>query len=52
MTQRSAPSVEDTDSFATVMPSSSPMAVSYAQEYAIDVAQEDAEEAESSDNVN
>jgi MFS family permease len=52
MTQRAAPSVEDTESFATVMPSSSPMAVSYAQEYAIDVAQEDAEEAENTSNVN
>ncbi|MEB8386410.1 MFS transporter [Rhodobacteraceae bacterium KMM 6894] len=52
MTQRASPAVEDTESFATVMPSSSPMAVSYAQEYAIDVAQEDADEAENAAKVN
>ncbi|RKF16877.1 MFS transporter [Roseovarius spongiae] len=46
MTQRPAPSVEETDSYAPVMPSSSPLAVEYAQEYAIETAQEDAEESE------
>lgn len=36
MTQRSAPSVEDTDSFQAVMPSSSPVFVEVAQEIAIE----------------
>jgi len=44
MTQRKAPAVADTDSFTAVMASSSPMAVTFAQEYDIDVAQEDADQ--------
>ena len=44
MTQRPAPPVQETDRFAPVMPSSSPVAVTVAQEYAIDIAQEDAHE--------
>ena len=46
MTQRAAPSVEDTDSYAPVMPSASPLSVEFAQEYAIEVAQEQQEEDE------
>jgi MFS family permease len=41
MTQRSAPSVEDTDSFQAVMPSSSPVFVEVAQEIAIENAIEE-----------
>lgn len=41
MTQRAAPSVDETDSFAMVPPSASPLAVEFAQEYAIETAQED-----------
>ncbi len=44
MTQRPSPTIDHTDTFAPVMPSSSPMAVTLAQEYAIDVAQEEAAE--------
>ncbi|SLN45780.1 putative MFS-type transporter YcaD [Roseovarius gaetbuli] len=40
MTQRAAPSVSDTDSYTPVSPSSSPMAVEFAQDYAIETAQE------------
>jgi len=40
MTQRPAPSVSDTDSYTPVSPSSSPMAVEFAQDYAIETAQE------------
>ncbi|WP_272006430.1 MFS transporter [Roseovarius sp. ZX-A-9] len=47
MTQRASPSVEDTDRYALVTASSSPVAVTWAQEYAIDIAQEDAEEGKS-----
>ncbi|SEK36134.1 MFS transporter [Roseovarius nanhaiticus] len=47
MTQRSSPAVIDpVDGYTPVMPSSSPMAVTFAQEYAIDVAEEAEEEAE------
>ncbi|QIE44619.1 MFS transporter [Pseudohalocynthiibacter aestuariivivens] len=46
MTQRAAPSVDETDRYAPVTASSSPVAVTWAQEYAIDIAQEDAEELE------
>lgn len=40
MTQRAAPAVSKTDSYTPVSPSSSPMAVEYAQDYAIETAQE------------
>jgi len=40
MTQRPAPSVSETDSYTPVSPSSSPMAVEFAQDYAIEAAQE------------
>ncbi len=43
MTKRAAPAVEDTDSFAIVTMSSSPVAATYAAEYAIETAQEDGE---------
>ena len=46
MTQRAAIPVEDTFSYAAVSPSSSPVAVSVAQEWAIDAAQEEQEETE------
>src|SRR6056297_2102079 len=42
MTQRAAPSVEDTDSYAPIIASASPIAVGFAQEYAIETAQEEA----------
>ncbi|MEM6578866.1 MAG: MFS transporter [Pseudomonadota bacterium] len=41
MTQRAAPSVEDTDTYAVVAPGASPAAVAIAQEYAIESAQDD-----------
>ncbi|SLN09729.1 putative MFS-type transporter YcaD [Roseovarius litorisediminis] len=41
MTQRAATPVSETDSYAPVLPSSSPMAVEFAQEYAIETAQEE-----------
>lgn len=41
MTQRSAPSVEDTDRYAVVVPGATPAAVAIAQEYAIETSQED-----------
>ncbi|WP_371224541.1 MFS transporter [Roseovarius sp. 2305UL8-3] len=47
MTQRAAPSVDDTESYAPVMPSASPLTVEYAQEYAIEVAQEQQDEPDS-----
>ncbi|WP_417729162.1 MFS transporter [Roseovarius sp.] len=40
MTQRAAPSVRETDKYMPVSPSSSPMAVGFAQEYAIETAQD------------
>ncbi|SFN87540.1 Predicted arabinose efflux permease, MFS family [Roseovarius lutimaris] len=40
MTQRPAPLVSETDSYTPVSPSSSPMAVEFAQDYAIEAAQE------------
>lgn len=40
MTQRPAPTVEQTDSYAPVMPMGAPLSVEYAQEYAIEVAQD------------
>ncbi|EAQ24983.1 MULTISPECIES: MFS transporter [unclassified Roseovarius] len=40
MTQRKAPAVRETDRYMPVSPSSSPMAVEFAQEYAIETAQE------------
>ena len=43
MTQRAAPSVEDTDSYTWVAPSASPMAVAFAQEYDIEAAEAEAE---------
>ena len=46
MTQRAAPSVEETEKYAPVMPTAAPLSVEYAQEYAIEVAQEQQEEAE------
>ncbi len=45
MTQRAAPSVEDTDSYTRVAPSASPMAVAFAQEYDLETAETEAEEA-------
>ncbi len=42
MTQRPSVVVDPTDTFTAIMPSSSPVAVTMAQEYAIDVAQEEA----------
>ncbi len=47
MTQRAAPSVDDTESYAPVMPSASPLTVEYAQEYAIEVAQEQQDDPDS-----
>ncbi len=44
MTQRAAPSVEETERYAPVMPTAAPLSVEYAQEYAIEVAQEQQEE--------
>lgn len=43
MTQRAAPSVEDTERYSPVGATGSPLAVEYAQEYAIEVAQEQQE---------
>ncbi len=43
MTQRAAPSVENTDSYAAVAPGASPVVVEVAQEYAIETAQDDEE---------
>ncbi len=45
MTQRAAPAVEDTDSYAAVAPGASPIVVEVAQEYAIETAQDDEETA-------
>ncbi len=39
MTQRAAPSVEETASYAPILPQASPVAVEVAQEFAIDMAQ-------------
>lgn len=44
MTQRAAPSADDTESYTAVMPSASPMAVTYAQELAMEAAEENAED--------
>ena len=44
MTRRPAPAVEETDSYTTVMPSASPMAVTLAQEYDIETAQDAADD--------
>ncbi|MCZ0810742.1 MAG: MFS transporter [Pseudomonadota bacterium] len=41
MTQRAAPSVDETESYAPLVASSSPVAVEAAQEYAIETAQEE-----------
>ena len=41
MTQRASPSVGDTESYAAVSPGGSPMAVAFAQEVAIEAAQEE-----------
>jgi MFS family permease len=41
MTQRAAPTVAQTESYTPVSPSSSPMAVEYAQEVAIESAQDE-----------
>ncbi|WP_288941856.1 MFS transporter [uncultured Roseovarius sp.] len=43
MTQRAAPSVAETESYAPVVASATPVAVEFAQEYAIETAQEDEE---------
>lgn len=43
MTQRAAPSVDETESFTMVAPSASPMAVSLATEYDYDASQEEPE---------
>ena len=45
MTQRAAPAVADTEAYAMVAPSSSPMAVTFAQEYAIETALDEEENA-------
>jgi hypothetical protein len=42
MTQRAAPSVEETESYAPVALGATPTAVEFAQEYAIEAAQEEA----------
>ncbi len=44
MTQRSAPSVEDTGTYAPLSPGASPVAIEAAQEYFIETALEEAEE--------
>lgn len=44
MTQRAAPSVDETDSYAAVAPGGSPLAVNIAQEYALETSQEEDEE--------
>ena len=44
MTQRKSTPVEETESFTAVLPSASPMAVTFAQEYDYEVAQEDADD--------
>ncbi|MFY9237618.1 MAG: MFS transporter [Roseovarius sp.] len=44
MTQRPSTPVEETESFTAVLPSASPMAVTFAQEYDYKVAQEDADD--------
>jgi len=44
MTQRAAPSIDETDSYAAVAPGGSPMAVNFAQEYALEAAQDEDEE--------
>jgi hypothetical protein len=46
MTQRPSPVSEDTTSYAPVAPTASPMAVELAQEYAIETALEEQEQAE------
>ncbi|BBU55808.1 MFS transporter [Mameliella alba] len=46
MTQRAAPSVEDTGAYAPVMPSSTPVALEVAQEYFIDQQEEDEADAQ------
>jgi len=46
MTQRAAPSVAETESYAPVVASATPVAVEFAQEYAIETAQEDEESTE------
>lgn len=43
MTQRAAPSVGETESYAAVAPGASPMAVAFAQEVAIEAAQDEEE---------
>ncbi len=45
MTQRAAPDVEDTASYAPVSPAASPVAVGIAQEYAIETVQDEVESA-------
>lgn len=44
MTQRAAPSVDETYAYTTVLPQSSPVAVELAQEVAIEMAQEDSQD--------
>lgn len=46
MTQRAAPSVEDTAAYAPITPTATPVAMEFAQEYAIEVAEEEAEDTE------
>jgi len=43
MTQRAAPSVDDTSTYAAISPTSTPVAVEFAQEYAIEEAQSEEE---------
>jgi MFS family permease len=44
MTQRAAPSAEETERYTAVMPNASPMAVTYAQEVAMEAAEEPTED--------
>jgi MFS family permease len=46
MTQRAAPAVEDTGAFAPISPAATPVALEVAQEYVIEVAEEEAAAAE------
>ncbi len=54
MTQRPAPAVEDTSAYQTMMPTATPVTVEYAQEWAIEAAEAEAEaqSAEGADKPN
>ncbi|MDR9394703.1 MFS transporter [Roseovarius sp. SYSU LYC5161] len=51
MTQRAAPTVEETEHYAPVVASASPMAVEFAQEYAIGTAQDEEDETDNARNM-